>query len=55
MPLGKGQLEQKFSITRGERPGYLNILFKTDCRPLARGGKLIGVDILTMPGVAGHA
>lgn len=37
-------------------PADLNILFKTPIADRWReAAKLIGVDILTMPGVAGHA
>ncbi|MBF3317740.1 YqgE/AlgH family protein, partial [Leptospira borgpetersenii serovar Hardjo-bovis] len=37
-------------------PADLNILFKTPIAERWReAAKLIGIDILTMPGVAGHA
>ncbi|HBI5017485.1 TPA: YqgE/AlgH family protein [Salmonella enterica subsp. enterica serovar Pullorum] len=53
----KGQLEQELLDNAWlTAPADLNILFKT---PIAEhwreAAKLIGIDILTMPGVAGHA
>lgn len=53
----KGQLEQEILDNAWlTAPADLNILFKTPIADRWRdAAKLIGVDILTMPGVAGHA
>lgn len=57
MPPRKGQLEQEILDNAWlTAPADLNILFKTPIADRWReAAKLIGVDILTMPGVAGHA
>jgi putative transcriptional regulator len=53
----KGQLEQEILDNAWlTAPADLNILFKTPIADRWReAAKLIGIDILTMPGVAGHA
>lgn len=53
----KGQLEQEIlDNARLTAPADMNILFKTPIADRWRdAAKLIGIDILTMPGVAGHA
>ncbi|MGK9175015.1 YqgE/AlgH family protein [Yokenella regensburgei] len=53
----KGQLEQEILDNAWlTAPADLNILFKTPIAERWReAAKLIGIDILTMPGVAGHA
>lgn len=53
----KGQLEQELlDNARLTAPADLNILFKTPIADRWRdAAKLIGIDIQTMPGVAGHA
>ncbi len=53
----KGQLEQEILDNAWlTAPADLNILFKTPIADRWRdAAKLIGVDIHTMPGVAGHA
>lgn len=53
----KGQLEQELLDNAWlTAPADLNILFKTPIAERWReAAKLIGIDILTMPGVAGHA
>ena len=53
----KGQLEQEILDNAWlTAPADMNILFKTPIADRWRdAAKLIGIDILTMPGVAGHA
>ena len=53
----KGQLEQELLDNAWlTAPADMNILFKTPIADRWReAAKLIGIDILTMPGVAGHA
>ena len=53
----KGQLEQEILDNAWlTAPADMNILFKTPITDRWRdAAKLIGIDILTMPGVAGHA
>ena len=53
----KGQLEQEILDNAWlTAPADMNILFKTPIAERWReAAKLIGIDILTMPGVAGHA
>ena len=53
----KGQLEQEILDNAWlTAPADLNILFKTPIADRGRdAAKLIGIDIQTMPGVAGHA
>lgn len=57
LPREKGQLEQEIlDNARLTAPADMNILFKTPIADRWRdAAKLIGIDILTMPGVAGHA
>lgn len=56
-PPEKGQLEQELLDNAWlTAPADLNILFKTPIADRWReAARLIGIDILTMPGVAGHA
>jgi len=53
----KGQLEQEILDNAWlTAPADMNILFKTPIADRWRdAAKLIGIDIQTMPGVAGHA